>query len=182
MEKLMNEFLELLTTFFERVVAQTARQAPVILLALIAFIAGIYFARLAKAVVQRGLGFRRADPELSLLLGRVVQWGIIIFALLFATQQVGIDITAFLTGLGILGFTLGLCASRHQQKFCFGNTDVVAETFLARGHHRSIRVQWQGAGHYIARHSAAHWRRVARAHSQRRHLYQADRELFSPAP
>jgi small conductance mechanosensitive channel len=116
----MNEFLQLLGLFFNNFVTQTARQAPVILLALIAFIAGVYLARLGKALVQRGLKFRHADPELSLLLGRVVQWGIVIFALLFATQQIGVDITAFLTGLGILGFTLGFALQDISKNFVSG--------------------------------------------------------------
>ncbi|MCL5429072.1 MAG: mechanosensitive ion channel [Chloroflexi bacterium] len=116
----MDDFLTILTDFFNGLMAQTARQAPVILLALLAFIAGLYFARLAKALVQRGLRFRRADPELSLLLGRIVQWGIIIFALLFATQQIGVDVTAFLTGLGILGFTLGFALQDISKNFVSG--------------------------------------------------------------
>lgn len=116
----MDDFLAMLADFFSRMVAQTTRQAPVILLALLAFIAGIYFARLAKALVHRGLRFRRADPELSLLLGRIVQWSIILFALLFATQQIGVDITAFLTGLGILGFTLGFALQDISKNFVSG--------------------------------------------------------------
>lgn len=116
----MNEFWEMILAFFNNTWAQAARQAPVLLLALIAFIAGIYFARLANALLQRGLRYRRADPELSLLLGRVVQWGIIIFALLFATQQIGVDITAFLTGLGILGFTIGFALQDISKNFVSG--------------------------------------------------------------
>ena len=116
----MDDFLTILANFFNGLTAHIARQAPVILLALLAFIAGIYFARMAKALVHRGLGLRRADPELSLLLGRIVQWGIIIFALLFATQQIGVDITAFLTGLGILGFTLGFALQDISKNFVSG--------------------------------------------------------------
>lgn len=116
----MNEFLQMLALFFNNFVTQAARQTPMIFLALIAFIAGVYLARLGKALVQRGLRFRRADPELSLLLGRVVQWGIIIFALLFATQQIGVDVTAFLTGLGILGFTLGFALQDISKNFVSG--------------------------------------------------------------
>jgi small conductance mechanosensitive channel len=116
----MNEFLELVIAYLNQTLTQIARNTPVILLAFLAFIAGIYFARFAKAIVQRGLRFRRADPEISLLLGRVVQWGIIIFALLFATQQVGVDITAFLTGLGILGFTIGFALQDISKNFVSG--------------------------------------------------------------
>lgn len=116
----MAEFLRMITETFADLASQLAQQAPVILLALLAFIAGLYAARLAKALVQRGLELRGADREFSLLFGRIVQWGIVIFALLFATQQIGVDITAFLTGLGVLGFTLGFALQDISKNFVSG--------------------------------------------------------------
>lgn len=92
---------------FERVWILIQQQAPVLLLAVLVLIVGIYLAAAAKSLVRRGLQLRRTNAELAVLLGRIVQWSIIFFAFLFATQQVGLDVTAFLTGLGILGFTLG---------------------------------------------------------------------------
>lgn len=61
---------------------------------------------------------------------RVVQWGIIFFALLFAAQQVGVDITAFLTGLGILGFTLGFALQDVSKNVVAGMLMLLQKPFL----------------------------------------------------
>jgi small-conductance mechanosensitive channel len=110
----------MIAEIFANISAQIVERAPAILLALLAFIAGLYIARLAKAVVRRGLAIRHADHEVSLLIGRIAQWGIIIFTLLFAAQQIGVDITAFLTGIGILGFTLGFALQDISKNFISG--------------------------------------------------------------
>ena len=116
----MIEFLSMIAEIFAHLSSRIVERAPAILLALLAFIAGLYAARLAKVMVRRGLELRRADREISLLLGRIAQWGIIIFALFFAAQQIGVDITAFLTGLGILGFTLGFALQDISKNFVSG--------------------------------------------------------------
>jgi small conductance mechanosensitive channel len=125
----MTDFWIGLNELFQRVLALFNRQAPLITLAMLIFIAGLYIAALAKSLVRRGMQFRRVDPEFSKLMGRVVQWGIIFFALLFASQQVGVDITAFLTGLGILGFTLGFALQDVSKNLVAGMLMLLQKPF-----------------------------------------------------
>jgi small conductance mechanosensitive channel len=116
----MQDFWTMFTELIDRVLVMASNRAPVIFLALIIFIVGLWLAAIAKGLVRRALQFRRGDPEFSLLMGRVVQWTVAFFALLFATQQIGVDITAFLAGLGILGFTLGFALQDISKNFISG--------------------------------------------------------------
>lgn len=116
----MQEFWSMFTQLIDRVLVMIYSRAPVIFLALIILVVGLWFAAVAKALVRRALQFRRNDPEFALLMGRIVQWTIAFFTLLFATQQVGVDITAFLAGLGILGFTLGFALQDISKNFVSG--------------------------------------------------------------
>jgi len=80
---------------------------PKMVVSVVIFFIGLYvagwLARLLAAVLRR----RKVDPELALLAQRVTRWSLIGLAALVALQQIGFDVTAFLTGLGILGFTVG---------------------------------------------------------------------------
>jgi small conductance mechanosensitive channel len=116
----MQELWTAFTELIDRVLTLIYVQAPVIFLALLIFIVGLWLAGIAKSLVRRALQFRRNDPEFALLMGRIVQWTVAFFALLFATQQVGIDITALLAGLGILGFTLGFALQDISKNFVSG--------------------------------------------------------------
>lgn len=116
----MQEFWTMFTELIDRVLGMISNRAPVIFLALMIFFVGLWLAAIAKALVRRALQFRRNDPEFSLLIGRIVQWTVAFFALLFATQQIGVDITAFLAGLGILGFTLGFALQDISKNFISG--------------------------------------------------------------
>jgi len=50
---------------------------------------------------------RENDQELTVLIVRLVRWSIIGLGILLALEQAGQDVTTLLTGLGILGFTVG---------------------------------------------------------------------------
>jgi small-conductance mechanosensitive channel len=49
-----------------------------------------------------------------------VRWTVIIFGILLAFQQAGIEITAFLAGLGIAGFTIGFALQDVSKNFVAG--------------------------------------------------------------
>lgn len=106
-----------------------AEKAPQVLIALLILLLGTYIARLIKGLVERGLAHRRADAELSLLLGRIVQWSLVGAVVLFAADQIGLDITAFLTGLGILGFTVGFALQDVSKNFVAGILILIQQPF-----------------------------------------------------
>ena len=95
-------------------------RAPRLLLALLILLIGWYLARVLGGLARRGLRRRAADPEISLLIARLVHWGLLVLVVLMAAQEIGLDISAFLAGLGILGFTLGFALQDASKNFIAG--------------------------------------------------------------
>jgi small-conductance mechanosensitive channel len=106
-----------------------AEQAPRILIATLILVLGLFVARFFKGMAHRALRYRKTDPELSLVLARLVQWSLITGAVLVSADQVGIDITALLTGLGILGFTLGFALQDVSKNFVAGLLILLQQPF-----------------------------------------------------
>ena len=102
---------------------------PHFLTALLVLLIAIYIARLTRKMVTRALRVRKADPEISILLSRITQWGLIGFGLLLAADQAGVDITALLTGLGIVGFTVGFALQDVSKNFVAGLLLLVMQPF-----------------------------------------------------
>jgi len=80
---------------------------PDLFAALVILVIGLVLAGVVANALARWLRRRGMDPEVALLLTRLVRWSLIILALVMALQQVGFQVGAFLAGLGIIGFTLG---------------------------------------------------------------------------
>jgi len=80
---------------------------PSIVAGLLIFILGIILARFLARAVRRVMDRRKDDAELTLLITRLVRWTVIGLAAILALEQAGQDVTALLTGVGILGFTVG---------------------------------------------------------------------------
>lgn len=116
----MDGFFENLSQAFSDWWLALGEKVPQILFALLVLVLGLYLARLVKGLVERGLRYRKADPELSVALARIAQWTVIGLGVLVAAQQTGVDITAFLAGLGIIGFTIGFALQDVSKNFVAG--------------------------------------------------------------
>ncbi|NPA26012.1 MAG: mechanosensitive ion channel [Chloroflexi bacterium] len=93
--------------WLQETLAQAVTYIPKLIAALVIFVVSLYLAGLLAKVLHNILRRREVDPEVSLLLVRLTRWGLIIVGALVALQQAGFKVTAFLAGLGILGFTVG---------------------------------------------------------------------------
>jgi len=78
---------------------------PKLIVSLIVFVLSLVTAGLLSQAIRKAM--RSRDPELTLLIGHITRWSVIILGTVIALQQINFDVTAFLTGLGILGFTVG---------------------------------------------------------------------------
>src|SRR5512141_1913684 len=105
--------------YFDQLIAFFIAGTPKLLSALVIFIVSLYFARLISNILRRVLQRRRAPLGVIQLLGQLVLWSIIVAGLITALQQF-VDVTAFLTGLGILGFTIGFALQDIMKNFASG--------------------------------------------------------------
>ena len=101
--------------FFNFFIAAT----PKLLTALLIFVLSLYFARLISNFLKRLLQKRRAPAGVVQLLGQLALWSIIVAGVITALQQF-VDVTAFLAGLGILGFTVGFALQDIMKNFAAG--------------------------------------------------------------
>jgi small-conductance mechanosensitive channel len=92
----------------EEVVQQFFQNAPSYLIAIIAFIATLLLSRVAKQWTKQSVQERVEDPETQELIARIARWTVLVLGTLTALNQIpGINVTSLLTGLGVLGFTVG---------------------------------------------------------------------------
>jgi len=101
---------------------------PNIVTALLIFIGSLILARILRNMLDRVLQTRGVDKEISILLGQLLYWGVMIFGIITALQRF-FDVSAFLAGLGILGFTVGFALQEIMQNFVAGMILLVQQPF-----------------------------------------------------
>lgn len=93
---------------------------PKLVMAIVIFLLTLYVARLGFRLIGAALKRRRIDPELNLLLSRIAQIAIIIIGTIWALATVDFDVTGFVAGLGIIGFTVGFALKDIAENFVAG--------------------------------------------------------------
>lgn len=92
---------------------------PNLLTALAIFIVSLYFARVVSNLLRRVLNRRKAPAGVTHLLAELALWSIIVAGTITALQRF-FNVTAFLAGLGILGFTIGFALQDVMKNFASG--------------------------------------------------------------
>lgn len=101
---------------------------PNLLAALGIFIVGIYFARVLSRIINRVLKVRSAPAGVTQILAQLAYWTVIVIAAITALQRF-FDVTAFLAGLGILGFTVGFALQDVMKNFAAGVILLIQQPF-----------------------------------------------------
>jgi small conductance mechanosensitive channel len=114
--------------YFNQLVDNIVAELPNIFTALLIFVLSIYVAKLLSNLLKRVLKRRGADHEVTLLLATITRWSIIVAGIITALQRF-FDVTAFLAGLGILGFTLGFALQNIMQNFVSGVILLIEQPF-----------------------------------------------------
>jgi len=117
---------EQLSKMMEQIVASI----PNVLTALAIVIVSIYVARLLANLLRRALERRNAAAGLTNLLAQIVRWTIVTMGMITALQRF-FDVTAFLAGLGILGFAVGFALQDIMQNFVAGIILLLQQPFNA---------------------------------------------------
>ncbi|MBN2044434.1 MAG: mechanosensitive ion channel [Anaerolineales bacterium] len=103
MENLIENIMTVLENWWQGFI----ENLPGLIAGLVIFLLSLYLARVLSRAVRRMMKRRAEDEELTVLITRLVRWSVIVLGIILALEQAGKDVSAFLTGLGILGFTVG---------------------------------------------------------------------------
>jgi small conductance mechanosensitive channel len=93
---------------------------PKLLAALFIFLVGIYLANVVTGLVRKALERRRVNAEVTKVITQVTRWALMLLVAVTALQQVDFNLTAFITGLGIIGFTIGFALKDISENFVAG--------------------------------------------------------------
>ncbi len=115
MQNILDE-LTPLQALFEQIILFT----PKLIVALIIFALTLLLAKICFQLVRRALQHRQTDPEVSLLLARVTQISILVLGIIWALSAVDFNVTGFVAGLGIAGFTVGFALKDIAENFVAG--------------------------------------------------------------
>lgn len=105
--------------YWQQFIENFIKGVPNLLTALVIFIVSLYLARLLSNLLQRVLQKRRAPAGVTHLLAQLVLWSVVLAGIITALQRF-FDVTAFLAGLGILGFTIGFALQDIMKNFASG--------------------------------------------------------------
>ena len=105
--------------YFNQLLEKAVASLPNVLTAILIFVASLYIAKSLSNLLKRVLERREADREVTMLLTTIIRWSIIVAGITTALQRF-FDVTAFLAGLGILGFTIGFALQNIMQNFVSG--------------------------------------------------------------
>lgn len=76
--------------------------------------------RASRRLILGSLSKANVDPSIRDMLGHLIKWSIMGFGLVIAFNQIGIQITALLTGVSIVGLAMGLAAQETLANFIAG--------------------------------------------------------------
>ncbi len=111
---------DIVSTPIEDIASSTIFFIPNLIVAIIIFVATLYVSGLADKAVMATMRKRQLDPELTLLLGRLARWSLLVLGTIWALAEVDFDVTGFAAGLGIIGFTIGFALKDIAENFVAG--------------------------------------------------------------
>ena len=106
--------------YFSTLADNFINSVPNILAAILIVVISYYVGVLLGKFFHRTLVRQNAEPGVTHLLSRTIKWTIIFLGIITALQRF-FDVTAFLTGLGIIGFTIGFALQNIMQNFVSGD-------------------------------------------------------------
>lgn len=110
-------------------IAKLLEQLPNILFALFILVIGLILAHLVRGAVRRGFQRKATQVQIADLITRLIYYSLVILVVIAALQQAGLNLTAFLAGLGIVGFTIGFALQDVSKNFVSGILLMIQQPF-----------------------------------------------------
>ena len=114
--------------YLSQFVANFIGGLPNLLTALAIFIVSLYVARIISNILRRVLKRQKAPEGVTQILGQLIFWTVIALGAITAMQRF-FDVTAFLAGLGIIGFTIGFALQDVMKNLAAGILLLVQQPF-----------------------------------------------------
>lgn len=102
---------------------------PKIISGVIIFIIALYVSKWLSKLVERTLTHQQKDKEITILLGQITRWGILIMGSVLALEQISDKITGLLAGLGVAGFAVGFALQDVAKNFTAGLLILLQQPF-----------------------------------------------------
>lgn len=100
-----------------------------ILLALVIFLVGKWLARMLVNAVKRGMNRAKVDETLVGFIGNIAYAVLMIFVVLAALNQIGVETTSFIAILGAAGLAVGLALQGSLSNFAAGVMMIIFRPF-----------------------------------------------------
>jgi small conductance mechanosensitive channel len=113
----------------QEMLARLIHGVPALIAAIVIFVLSLYVAGLSRRAVLRALKLRNANAQVTEMLMKLTQWSVLAMGTIIALQQVGFNVTAFLAGLGIVGFTIGFALQDVSKNFISGLLLLIQQPF-----------------------------------------------------
>lgn len=125
----MDPQLEIFSQTIAQLIERLIAFLPSIIASLVIFLIALYFAGVLSRALRQAMVRRKADPEIVLLVGQIARWAVVVLGTIAALNQVGFNVTAFLTGLGVIGFTVGFAIQDVSKNFVAGLLLLIMQPF-----------------------------------------------------
>lgn len=125
----MTEQPQPISEIFQQYIMDFLTLLPQLIAALVIFFVGLYLASLVRRLVKRNLEKRTDNIQPIDLLSQLAYWLTVILAVALSLQMIGFNLTAFLAGLGIAGFTIGFALQDVSKNFIAGLIMLIQQPF-----------------------------------------------------
>jgi small conductance mechanosensitive channel len=103
---------------------------PKIISALVIFFISVFGAGFLAKSVKKLSSKRIGSAEIQQLVFRITRWTIIVIGTIVALEQVNFNVTGFIAGLGVAGFTIGFALQDIAKNFISGLLLLYRQPFL----------------------------------------------------
>lgn len=125
----IEENIQTIQETLQELLVDAIRALPGLIAALVIFIITLYIAGLTSRAARRAMDRRQASAHAKKIVTNIAYWSVLALGTIAALQQVGFNLTAFLTGLGIAGFTIGFALQDVSKNFISGLLLLIQQPF-----------------------------------------------------